>query len=215
MSGNRGSPSSTASWTSGRSCGKGTSAYAAAPRAADGGRPGGGRMVPPRGRDAGARAGRAASRGARPIGAIKASLLAGDEAAVEEHARWTLDARRRGGRVADRPLRRGARAARARALGGRAPCRRLASRARRLPARRRRRARVHLGARRRRLRARRSSRSSRASRRAPSFSRTRASPTRRSCSISSRGAAASSSSCRTRRAAVAPCRPDVASQRAS
>lgn len=28
----------------------------------------------------------------RPIGAVKASLLAGDEEAAEEHARWTLDA---------------------------------------------------------------------------------------------------------------------------
>ncbi|MGN6798580.1 MAG: hypothetical protein ACTHKS_10545 [Gaiellaceae bacterium] len=28
----------------------------------------------------------------RPIGAIKASLLAGDEAAAEEHARWALEA---------------------------------------------------------------------------------------------------------------------------
>ena len=27
----------------------------------------------------------------RPIGALKASLLAGDEAAVEEHARWTIE----------------------------------------------------------------------------------------------------------------------------
>ena len=89
----------------------------------------------------------------RPIGALKASLLAGDERGGRGARALDARARRGGRRVADRPLRR--RRSRCSSLGRwprRAPRRRVAARARRLPARRRRRARVHRRARRRRLR---------------------------------------------------------------
>ena len=54
----------------------------------------------------------------RPIGAIKAALIAGRRRGrARRTPRWALGLGARGGRVADRPLRGGARAARARALG--------------------------------------------------------------------------------------------------
>ena len=88
----------------------------------------------------------------RPIGAMKALVLAGRLG--RRRGGRDVDARVRcgGGRVADRALRGGARAPRPRPRprGGR-PCRRHPH-ARRLPERRRRRARLHRGAGRRRLR---------------------------------------------------------------
>ena len=53
----------------------------------------------------------------RPVGAIKASLLARDDAAAERVRPLGSRAGRRGGRIADRALRGDARAARARTLG--------------------------------------------------------------------------------------------------
>ena len=87
----------------------------------------------------------------RPIGALKASLLARRRRGGRRVRALDARARHRDGRVADRPLCRDARAARARPLGGGASRRRVAAQPRRLSARRRRRARVHRGARRDRL----------------------------------------------------------------
>ena len=73
---------------------RGNTAYAAGLALPDGGRPGGGASGCGARPPAGARAGmpaRAATPWGRPIGALKASLLAGDDAAVEELARWTLE----------------------------------------------------------------------------------------------------------------------------
>ena len=52
----------------------------------------------------------------RPIGALKARILAGDWDGAADEARWALDAGAGGVGVADRPLRRGARRSRARRL---------------------------------------------------------------------------------------------------
>ena len=77
----------------------------------------------------------------RPIGAMKARLLAGDWPGAESDAEWALDDGLRGGGVADRPLRRVPGVARARPgrRGGRAGG--VDPGPRRLPGRRRRRAR--------------------------------------------------------------------------
>jgi len=59
----------------------------------------------------------------RPIGALKASLLAGDEPAVEEHARWTLEL---GAELAESPIGRYAAALALLALGRWADARHVA-----------------------------------------------------------------------------------------
>ena len=102
---------------------------------------------------AGARAGsmRRPSSWGRPIGAIKAALIAGRRRGGGGLRPLGARARGRGRGVADRPLRRNARAARARPRSRGGPARRLAARSRRLPARRRRGARRLRGARARRL----------------------------------------------------------------
>ena len=131
---------------------QGNTAYAAGSGAADGRRPSVGRMAAAGRGHAGARAGAGGgSSWGRPIGALKASLLAGDDAAARGARALGARLGAADRRIADRPVRGGARAALARALARGAPRRGVAARARRLPARRRRRARVHRGARRRRL----------------------------------------------------------------
>ena len=90
VSANRGSPTQHGELDERSLVRKGNVAYAAGARAADGGRPGGAEWF----RRAAAcwrESWQGGESWGRPIGALKASLLAGDEAAAEEHARWTLE----------------------------------------------------------------------------------------------------------------------------